>query len=347
MNPSRLFILRPVATTLLMVAILLAGHRRLSRAAALGAARGRLPDDPGGDVLSRRQPRRDDVVGHRAARAPVRPDAGPEPDVVDELRRRLGDHAAVQPRALARRRRAGGAGGDQRVGQLPADRPADPADLQQGQSGRHADPDARAHLEDAAAAEARGPRRHAARAEDLAAARRRPGQHQRRPAPGRAHPGQSEGARRLRPLARRRAHRDRQRQRQPGQGQLRRADARLDHRRQRPAEVGRRIPAARSSPTATARRCACRTSPTPSTAPRTSRLAAWANATPAIILNIQRQPGANVIEVVDRVKKLLPQLQASLPAAVDVDAAHRPHRHHPRLGRATCSSSCCSPSRWW
>ena len=49
-----------------------------------------------------------------------------------------------------------------------------------------------------------------------------------------------------------------------------------------------------------------------------SRLAAWANTTPAIILNIQRQPGTNVIEVVDRVKQLLPQLKASLPAAVDV-----------------------------
>jgi len=49
-----------------------------------------------------------------------------------------------------------------------------------------------------------------------------------------------------------------------------------------------------------------------------SRLAAWAGATPAIILNVQRQPGTNVIEVVDRVKKLLPQLQASLPPNVDV-----------------------------
>ncbi len=48
------------------------------------------------------------------------------------------------------------------------------------------------------------------------------------------------------------------------------------------------------------------------------RLAAWANREPAVILNIQRQPGANVIEVVDRVKALLPQLQASLPGAVDV-----------------------------
>ena len=46
--------------------------------------------------------------------------------------------------------------------------------------------------------------------------------------------------------------------------------------------------------------------------------AAWFNELPAIILNVQRQPGANVIEVVDRVKQLLPQLQASLPAAVEV-----------------------------
>ncbi len=46
--------------------------------------------------------------------------------------------------------------------------------------------------------------------------------------------------------------------------------------------------------------------------------AAWMNETPAVILNIQRQPGANVIEVVDRIKKLLPQLQSSLPPSIQV-----------------------------
>ncbi len=46
--------------------------------------------------------------------------------------------------------------------------------------------------------------------------------------------------------------------------------------------------------------------------------AAWMGSTPAVILNIQRQPGANIIAVVDRVKALLPQLQSSLPAAVKV-----------------------------
>ena len=48
-------------------------------------------------------------------------------------------------------------------------------------------------------------------------------------------------------------------------------------------------------------------------------LAAWANRNPAIILNIQRQPGANVIETVDRIKKMLPALQATLPGSVAVN----------------------------
>ncbi|MDE3038553.1 MAG: efflux RND transporter permease subunit, partial [Pseudomonadota bacterium] len=49
-----------------------------------------------------------------------------------------------------------------------------------------------------------------------------------------------------------------------------------------------------------------------------TRLSAWADITPAIILNIQRQPGANVIRTVDRIKQLLPTLQAGLPGALDV-----------------------------
>ena len=46
--------------------------------------------------------------------------------------------------------------------------------------------------------------------------------------------------------------------------------------------------------------------------------AAWMNDTPAVIVNIQRQPGSNVIEVVNRIKNLLPQLQSALPPAVQV-----------------------------
>ena len=48
------------------------------------------------------------------------------------------------------------------------------------------------------------------------------------------------------------------------------------------------------------------------------RLAAWANGTAAVIVNIQRQPGTNVIEVVDRIKDLLPKLQESLPTGLEV-----------------------------
>jgi multidrug efflux pump len=48
------------------------------------------------------------------------------------------------------------------------------------------------------------------------------------------------------------------------------------------------------------------------------RLAAWADETPAVLLNVQRQPGANVIEVVDRIRQLLPQLRQALPANIDV-----------------------------
>ncbi len=46
--------------------------------------------------------------------------------------------------------------------------------------------------------------------------------------------------------------------------------------------------------------------------------AAWMNTTPAVIVNIQRQPGANIIQVVDRITKLMPVLQQTLPASVKV-----------------------------
>jgi multidrug efflux pump len=49
------------------------------------------------------------------------------------------------------------------------------------------------------------------------------------------------------------------------------------------------------------------------------RQAAWMNETPAVIVNIQRQPGANIIQVVDRIKKLLPVLKSNLPAAIQID----------------------------
>src|SRR5438876_220240 len=49
-----------------------------------------------------------------------------------------------------------------------------------------------------------------------------------------------------------------------------------------------------------------------------AKLAAWMNNVPAVIVNIQRQPGANIIQVVDSVKKILPQLKATLPESIDI-----------------------------
>ncbi len=53
--------------------------------------------------------------------------------------------------------------------------------------------------------------------------------------------------------------------------------------------------------------------------PENAYQAAWMNTTPAVILNIQRQPGANIIKVADSIKKLVPRLQANLPAAVKIE----------------------------
>ncbi|MGI4746683.1 MAG: efflux RND transporter permease subunit [Janthinobacterium lividum] len=52
--------------------------------------------------------------------------------------------------------------------------------------------------------------------------------------------------------------------------------------------------------------------------PENTQLAAWANTTPAIILNVQRQPGANVIAVVNAIDRILPQLRSSIPAGITI-----------------------------
>jgi multidrug efflux pump len=49
-----------------------------------------------------------------------------------------------------------------------------------------------------------------------------------------------------------------------------------------------------------------------------AKLGGWMNRVPALILNVQRQPGANVVDVVNRIHDLLPSLQAALPAGVDL-----------------------------
>ncbi|HKF58855.1 MAG TPA: efflux RND transporter permease subunit, partial [Blastocatellia bacterium] len=52
--------------------------------------------------------------------------------------------------------------------------------------------------------------------------------------------------------------------------------------------------------------------------PENVRQAAWMNSVPAVIMNVQRQPGANIIQVVNRIQALLPQLRSTLPSAIQV-----------------------------
>ena len=128
-------------------------------------------------------------------------------------------------------------------------------------------------------------------------------------------------------------------QRQPGQGQLRRHAAGLHDRRQRSAAHQRRsisqlVVAYRNGAPVQLSDVADVIDGVENV-----RQAAWMNDTPAVIVNIQRQPGANIIDVVDRVKALLPQLQASLPASVD-DRQSSPTARSPSAPRSrTCSSS--------
>jgi hypothetical protein len=56
------------------------------------------------------------------------------------------------------------------------------------------------------------------------------------------------------------------------------------------------------------------------------------NTTPAVIVNIQRQPGANIIQVVDRIQKLLPCCKQHPACRGQGDHFDRPHHHHSRLG---------------
>ena len=113
------------------------------------------------------------------------------------------------------------------------------------------------------------------------------------------------------------AQRHRRRQRQPGQGQLRRPAPVLSDRRQRPVALERRL---RAADHCLPQRRAVKLTDVATVVDDVEnvRQAAWMNDTPAVIVNIQRQPGANIIAVVDRIKKLLPQLTSTLPSSVQV-----------------------------
>ncbi len=153
MNVSGPFIARPVATSLLGIAVLLGGLLGYWRAAGLVAAAGRFPDHPGDDAAAGRQSRdHGDRWSPRRWSASSAQIPALAPMTSSASVRHQPDHAAVRPRPRHRRRRAGRAGGDQRGGSHAAAQPALSADLRQGEPGRRADRDAGADLRHDAAA---------------------------------------------------------------------------------------------------------------------------------------------------------------------------------------------------
>ena len=58
-----------------------------------------------------------------------------------------------------------------------------------------------------------------------------------------------------------------------------------------------------------------------------------ANGKPGVLIIIFRQPGANIIDTVDRVRALMPFLQSSISPAIDSDDCDGPHRHGARFGQ--------------
>ena len=121
-------------------------------------------------------------------------------------------------------------------------------------------------------------------------------------------------------------------QRERRQGQLRRPARRLPDRRQRSARHQQRLPQSRRRLPQRRARDADAMSPKSSTASRTASQAAWMNETPAVILNIQRQPGANTISVVRSIKTMLPSSK-STSRLHPCHYAHRPHHRHRSLRR--------------
>ena len=122
------------------------------------------------------------------------------------------------------------------------------------------------------------------------------------------------------------------RQRQPGQGQLRRSAAGLADQRQRPAHQPARTTKTWSSPTATTHPSFLHDVAKVIDGVENTKQAAWMNQTPAVILNVQRQPGANTISVV-KVDPAAAAHPAGQPAHRHPGHhAHRSHHRHQGLG---------------
>src|SRR5262249_23090863 len=292
--------------------------RRLSTAADRGAAKRELSDLADHGPAARCRSADHGVFGGNAARDAVRANPGPH---ADDLRERAGlhaDHAAVRFEPANRWGRGGCAVRYPRGQFLSDAQPAVPPNDQQSDPSRHADPRARTHVGHAATHDRGCLRRKHFVAKDLANIRSRLGRNRRTAKTGNPHPGRSSGPGGARAEPRRRPQCDRLDNVDLPKGtlnsprqtytlntndQLFKPDAYADliiaYRNGSPVrvkDVGKAIGG-----------------------PENNLIAAWFNKQRAIILPIQRSPGADVIATVDRIKAMMPVLQASTPSGIKID----------------------------
>ena len=232
------FIHRPIATTLIMVAVFLVGLVAFPSSAGRAPAAGRLSDHHRLGFAAGRFPGHDGDLGRAAARTADRANSGRLADDVDEFARRDGDHRPVRSQPQHRRRRQRHPGRDQRRRRATAKGSAQPADLSQGQPLRHAHPHPVRSVGRRADHRRRRRRREYPRPAPQSDLGRLP-RTRRRPADaGHPHPDRSSKARRKGAAARGRARADRHCDCRQPQGRAHRSEADLHHPRQRPADPG-------------------------------------------------------------------------------------------------------------
>ena len=215
------FIHRPVATTLVMVAILLVGLVAFPSLPVAPLPQVDFPTISVSRLAAGRFAGNHGGVGRPAARAADRPDPRRLPDDLDEFARRDRDHRPVRSRPQHRRGRQRHPGRDQRRIRPIAEGPAEPADLSQGQSVGHADPDPVGRVGRRPDHRRRRRGREHPRPAHQPDFRRVAGAGRRPADAGDSHPDRSGEARREEPAARGRARADRHRDRRQPQ--------RLDH----------------------------------------------------------------------------------------------------------------------
>ncbi len=242
MNISESFIRRPIATALLMAGLLVFG---VASYALLPVAALPNVDFPTIEVRAQLPGASPDTMASSVA-TPLEQQFAAIPglaaDVVHERPREHLDHPAIRPQPRHRRRGGRRAGRDQRRRRPAAEEPAEPADLQEDQSGGPFDPDLRGHLGRHADRRCRSVRLQRARRIAVAHSRRLAGRHRRPADAGGACAGQPGRARRARHRPGRRPHRAGRSHHRPAEGQPRRQEPAIHPRHQRPVVRRRCVP---------------------------------------------------------------------------------------------------------